>query len=73
MITQPRVEEAMLTVDRANYTDEREGMNPYADKALPIGFNATISAPHMHALGLEFLLPCLTPGTFLLCRSTTRQ
>lgn len=32
------------------------------DSPMPIGYNATISAPHMHALCLELLLNHLKPG-----------
>mmetsp|Transcript_24889 Transcript_24889/g.36707 ORF Transcript_24889/g.36707 Transcript_24889/m.36707 type:complete len:235 (+) Transcript_24889:95-799(+) len=47
--------EAMLTVDRGNYSPSE----PYADSPQSIGFNATISAPHMHASALETLAPML--------------
>jgi protein-L-isoaspartate O-methyltransferase len=44
MITSPRVEQVFDVVDRANYADVDE---PYLEKAVPIGFNATISSPHI--------------------------
>eukprot|EP01132_Coremiostelium_polycephalum_P001137 gene1137-1443_t len=34
----------------------------YADEPKPIGYGATISAPHMHAIQLEFLAQHLKPG-----------
>jgi len=62
-ITKIRVEEAMSHVDRAFYVDNAM---PYVDEALSIGFNATISSPHMHALGFEFLEDVLLPGNNVL-------
>ena len=47
-----RVRAAMLAVDRGRYVDDAEA---YMDHPLPIGYNATISAPHMHARCLELL------------------
>ncbi|KAE9553486.1 hypothetical protein FO519_003315 [Halicephalobus sp. NKZ332] len=46
-----RVREAMLAVDRADFVD----VDPYMDCPQPIGYGATISAPHMHAAALEAL------------------
>lgn len=57
-IRSPVVAETMLKVDRKFYSPE----NPYTDAAQSIGFNATISAPHMHALALEELKDHLKPG-----------
>jgi len=65
VITDERVAQAMLCVDRANYVP-RECLTPYREAAVPIGFNATISAPHMHAMGLDILFPKLTPGATVL-------
>eukprot|EP01083_Nonionella_stella_P129443 392785_1 len=48
----------MRRVDRADFCP----MNPYKDKPQKIGFNATISAPHMHARALEDLYDKLQPG-----------
>jgi len=45
-------------VDRANYAPS----SPYEDSPQPIGYSATISAPHMHATAVEKLLPYLTPS-----------
>lgn len=42
-------------VDRAHYAR----LSPYADSPQPIGYSATISAPHMHASAAESLLPYL--------------
>ncbi|VDP18245.1 unnamed protein product [Soboliphyme baturini] len=43
IITSDRVENAMLAVDRGNYSLR----NPYYDSPQGIGYGATISAPHM--------------------------
>ncbi|KAJ8501139.1 hypothetical protein OPV22_011691 [Ensete ventricosum] len=39
-----------------------EGSPAYVDSPVPIGYNATISAPHMHATCLELLEEHLQPG-----------
>lgn len=39
-----RAEAAMIAVDRAHYYHEA---NPYLDQPRKIGYNVTISAPHM--------------------------
>lgn len=44
-----RAREAMVVVDRADFCPS----HPYEDSPQPIGFNATISAPHMHLYALE--------------------
>uniref|UniRef100_A0AAF5PU73 Protein-L-isoaspartate O-methyltransferase n=1 Tax=Wuchereria bancrofti TaxID=6293 RepID=A0AAF5PU73_WUCBA len=46
-----RVRDAMLKVDRADFT----AITPYGDHPVSIGYSATISAPHMHAFSLELL------------------
>eukprot|EP01063_Lacrimia_lanifica_P006658 TRINITY_DN14173_c0_g1_i1.p2 TRINITY_DN14173_c0_g1~~TRINITY_DN14173_c0_g1_i1.p2 ORF type:complete len:250 (+),score=90.29 TRINITY_DN14173_c0_g1_i1:71-751(+) len=60
VITRPAVEQAMLAVDRQHYC--RAGTTPYQDAPQPIGFNQTISAPHMHAMCLEGFAELLKPG-----------
>ena len=45
------VEETMKNIDRADFSLE----SPYIDSPQKIGYNATISAPHMHAHALVFL------------------
>ncbi|KAI8847164.1 protein-L-isoaspartate O-methyltransferase [Chytridium lagenaria] len=56
---------AMLKVDRANYVPP-ECAKPYRDHPVSIGYGATISAPHMHAMCLEILEPWLKPGAKVL-------
>ncbi|KAL0421723.1 UNVERIFIED_CONTAM: Protein-L-isoaspartate O-methyltransferase 1 [Sesamum latifolium] len=55
-----KVAEVMETVDRALFVPE--GAPPYVDSPMQIGHNATISAPHMHAMCLELLEDHLKPG-----------
>ncbi|KAF2176398.1 protein-L-isoaspartate O-methyltransferase [Zopfia rhizophila CBS 207.26] len=62
LIKSDRVKEAMLKVDRAHYAPA----TPYEDSPQPIGHQATISAPHMHASACESLLPYLHPGARVL-------
>lgn len=52
------VKEALCRVDRSNYVE-----NPataYMDAPQSIGYDQTISAPHMHSHALEEILPTLT-------------
>lgn len=55
-----RVSEAMEQIDRKLFVPDKA--YAYMDTPMPIGFNATISAPHMHALCLELLQNHLKPG-----------
>ncbi|PHH74325.1 hypothetical protein CDD80_3164 [Ophiocordyceps camponoti-rufipedis] len=58
LITEAAVKEAFLRVDRAHYAPS----NPYQDSPQPIGHNATISAPHMHASAAEHVLAFARPS-----------
>ncbi|XP_078089697.1 l-isoaspartyl protein carboxyl methyltransferase, like isoform X2 [Mustelus asterias] len=62
VIHTPRVFEAMMATDRAQYCSS----NPYMDSPQSIGFGATISAPHMHAHALECLKEHLHEGARVL-------
>ncbi|KAH9557495.1 hypothetical protein CY35_07G087000 [Sphagnum magellanicum] len=55
-----RVADVMEQVDRGLFVPPNE--LPYIDNPMPIGYNATISAPHMHAACLELLSGHLQPG-----------
>lgn len=55
-----KVAEVMETIDRGLFVPF--GTSPYVDSPMPIGHNATISAPHMHAMCLELLKDKLQPG-----------
>ena len=58
IIKEQKVFDAMLQVDRADFTPKSLYFSaPYVDSPLSIGHNATISAPHMHAYALEYLSP----------------
>lgn len=54
-----KAESAMLAVDRAKYCHEPD---PYLDHPRTIGYNVTISAPHMHAYALSILSDQLFDG-----------
>lgn len=60
VITSKRVSEVMETIDRACFVPD--GTPPYVDSPMAIGYNATISAPHMHATCLQLLEENLKPG-----------
>ncbi|KAK3281836.1 hypothetical protein CYMTET_10397 [Cymbomonas tetramitiformis] len=53
---------AMKKVDRGDYVPPQLQEHAYEDRPLPIGYNVTISAPHMHAHCLELLKQHLKPG-----------
>ncbi|KAI0806273.1 Pcmt1-prov protein [Irpex lacteus] len=59
-----RVATAMSKVDRANYVLDKA--HAYEDSPQFIGYDATISAPHMHAHASEHLLPYLKHGAKVL-------
>ncbi|GJY94764.1 protein-L-isoaspartate(D-aspartate) O-methyltransferase [Tanacetum coccineum] len=60
VIKSMKVAEIMETVDRALFVPD--GSPAYEDSPMQIGFNATISAPHMHATCLQLLEKNLQPG-----------
>ncbi|KAL6973125.1 Protein-L-isoaspartate O-methyltransferase 2 [Sarracenia purpurea var. burkii] len=60
VIRSKKVAEVMETIDRALFVPD--GTPPYVDSPMQIGYNATISAPHMHATCLELLEENLKPG-----------
>ncbi|CAA3000444.1 -L-isoaspartate O-methyltransferase 1-like [Olea europaea subsp. europaea] len=60
VIRSNKVAEVMETIDRALFVPE--DAPPYMDSPVQIGYNATISAPHMHATCLELLENHLKPG-----------
>jgi protein-L-isoaspartate(D-aspartate) O-methyltransferase len=66
VVTATEVELAFRAVDRCNFVAEEQGPNAYLDRALDIGFNVQISAPHVHACSLGLLVDWLSKGgTFL--------
>lgn len=52
-VTDPRVAQAMAQVPRHQFLDARWASEAYVDTPLPIGPEATVSAPHMVAIQLE--------------------
>lgn len=60
VIKSEKVAEVMETIDRASFVPD--GTPPYVDSPMVIGYNVTISAPHMHAMCLELLEENLKPG-----------
>ena len=58
IIKSKEVRDTMLLVDRGNYIKH----NAYMDAPQTLGYNITISAPHMHAHALELLREHLRPG-----------
>lgn len=62
LVKDERVKKAMLGVDRAHYAPIR----PYSDSPQLIGYDATISAPHMHGHACEYLIDYLKPGSRIL-------
>ncbi|XP_008797095.2 protein-L-isoaspartate O-methyltransferase-like isoform X2 [Phoenix dactylifera] len=60
IIKSKKVAEVMEAIDRGLFVPA--GNPPYVDSPMQIGYNATISAPHMHATCLELLKEHLQPG-----------
>ncbi|XP_015117732.1 protein-L-isoaspartate(D-aspartate) O-methyltransferase isoform X2 [Diachasma alloeum] len=60
ILTTERAEAAMLAIDRGKYCHESD---PYLDRPRRIGYNVTISAPHMHAYALSILTDQLKEGS----------
>ncbi|XP_075493109.1 protein-L-isoaspartate O-methyltransferase 1-like isoform X2 [Primulina tabacum] len=60
VIRSQKVAEVMETIDRALFVPA--DTPPYVDNPMQIGYNVTISAPHMHAMCLELLENHLKPG-----------
>jgi len=58
IIKSEEVRDVMKQVDRGNYVKH----NAYMDAPQRIGYNITISAPHMHGHALELLQNHLKPG-----------
>ncbi|XP_010441750.1 PREDICTED: protein-L-isoaspartate O-methyltransferase 2 isoform X1 [Camelina sativa] len=60
VISSKRVAQVMEDLDRGLFVPA--GSSAYVDTPVPIGYNATISAPHMHATCLQLLEDKLQPG-----------
>ncbi|KAK6540297.1 hypothetical protein TWF694_009106 [Orbilia ellipsospora] len=62
LIANKETYEAMMKVDRAHFAPG----NAYKDAPQPIGWGATISAPHMHSHACEEIIEYLKPGNSIL-------
>jgi protein-L-isoaspartate(D-aspartate) O-methyltransferase len=62
IIKTEKVYNSMLKVDRKDFINK----DPYEDLPQNINYNATISAPHMHAYALEYLSDYLIPNSHIL-------
>ncbi|WJX94429.1 Protein-L-isoaspartate O-methyltransferase 1, variant 2 [Trifolium repens] len=60
IIKSRKVAEVIENIDRGLFVPN--GVQPYIDSPMAIGYNATISAPHMHATCLQLLENYLQPG-----------
>lgn len=60
----PRIFEVLASTDRKDFMPGES--TPYEDRPQKIGFNTTISAPHMHAMTLRILEEHLRPGAKVL-------
>jgi protein-L-isoaspartate(D-aspartate) O-methyltransferase len=58
--------QAMSKVDRANYVPTSSRREAYTDAPQSIGYGATVSAPHMHAMAAEALQDYLRRGSKVL-------
>jgi len=58
IINDERTYQSFLAVDRAHFAPA----SPYKDSPQPIGYGATISAPHVHASAADLLRDHLQPG-----------
>jgi len=54
VIKTKEIEEVLKSIDRGDFCTT----DPYVDRPQSIGYNTTISAPHMHAVQLELLKDC---------------
>lgn len=52
----------MSRIDRKNFVPEEMAHQAYSDIPRSIGWNTTISAPHMHAMTLERLKDKMVKG-----------
>lgn len=60
VIRSDKVYKAMFQVDRGLFISNKS--TAYADSPQYLGYNATISAPHMHAYALEYLSSYISSG-----------
>jgi protein-L-isoaspartate(D-aspartate) O-methyltransferase len=63
LVTKELAIRAMKGVDRGLFVIPQHRSAAYEDCPLPIGYDVTISAPHMHAMMLDLMAPLLGPGS----------
>jgi protein-L-isoaspartate(D-aspartate) O-methyltransferase len=63
LVNHPSAISAMRAVDRGLFVTPEHRTVAYEDRPLPIGYDVTISAPHMHAMMLDLMAPRLGSGT----------
>jgi len=63
-VSQQRLRDALLAVDRRHFVPS--GADPYKNEPLPIGSNATISAPDVLCIGLDLCAVAIRPGSRVL-------
>ena len=66
MIKSERVAAVMSIVDRSQFVPIENKALAYEDMPLPINYNVTISAPHMHAYCMSEMESKLVPGARVL-------
>ena len=70
IIRSDKVYKAMMQVDRGDFIDIRYAYQDrywlFKIRPQSINYQATISAPHMHAYALEYLKEYLKPGSKIL-------
>ena len=65
-ISSLKIASIMKKVDRKDFVLIEDLDDAYDDRPIPIGYGATISAPHMHAYAMECLIDNLKPGNTVL-------
>ena len=66
IVSSPRVLTALSLVDRSLFVPSSLMGSAFEDRPLPLGYGATISAPHMHGLCLELMEPWAKDGAVVL-------
>lgn len=66
IIQNEKTAEIMKTIDRGVFVAPEFRRVAYEDRPLPIAHDVTISAPHMHAMMVDLMVPHLGPGTVAL-------
>lgn len=63
LVNNEKAYHAMLAIDRKAFVLSELSSSAYEDRPLPIGYDVTISAPHMHAMMLDQMAPYLGPDS----------